>query len=51
MFKFADILTALQQTPEDAHADVAAAVEELVNSLSNRFAGVSSEIFAKRLLP
>ncbi|TQS31961.1 hypothetical protein Golomagni_07742 [Golovinomyces magnicellulatus] len=34
-------------TTEDPRGDVAAAVEDLVNSLSNRFAGVSSEIFAK----
>ncbi|KAM0290321.1 hypothetical protein ACHAO9_005098 [Fusarium lateritium] len=32
---------------DDARADVTAAVEELLNSLSNKFAGVSSEIFAK----
>ncbi|KAH6611130.1 hypothetical protein Trco_001150 [Trichoderma cornu-damae] len=32
---------------EDSSADVTAAVEELLNSLSNKFAGVSSEIFAK----
>jgi heat shock factor-binding protein 1 len=32
---------------ENAGADVTAAVEELLNSLSNKFAGVSSEIFAK----
>jgi heat shock factor-binding protein 1 len=32
---------------EDSTADVNAAVEELLNTLSNKFAGVSSEIFAK----
>ncbi|KEY69766.1 hypothetical protein S7711_03746 [Stachybotrys chartarum IBT 7711] len=32
---------------EDPRADVNAAVEELLNTLSNKFAGVSSEIFAK----
>ncbi|KAK5993315.1 hypothetical protein PT974_06744 [Cladobotryum mycophilum] len=32
---------------EDGRADVTAAVEDLLNSLSNKFAGVSSEIFAK----
>ncbi|OTA01405.1 hypothetical protein A9Z42_0017270 [Trichoderma parareesei] len=32
---------------DDSSADVTAAVEELLNSLSNKFAGVSSEIFAK----
>ncbi|CEJ81014.1 hypothetical protein VHEMI01167 [[Torrubiella] hemipterigena] len=40
-------VASVQNTSEDAHADVAVAVEELVNSLSHRFAGVSSEIFAK----
>ncbi|KAL5611624.1 hypothetical protein BROUX41_000793 [Berkeleyomyces rouxiae] len=33
--------------PDDPHADLNSAVEELLNSLSNKFAGVSSEIFAK----
>ncbi|KAH8173977.1 heat shock factor binding protein 1 domain-containing protein [Sarocladium implicatum] len=32
---------------DDGNADVTAAVEELLNSLSSKFAGVSSEIFAK----
>ncbi|PFH62088.1 hypothetical protein XA68_15179 [Ophiocordyceps unilateralis] len=32
---------------ESANADVSAAVEELLNSLSNKFAGISSELFAK----
>ncbi|KAF4967170.1 hypothetical protein FSARC_5242 [Fusarium sarcochroum] len=36
-----------ENTSDDARADVTAAVEELLNSLSNKFAGVSSEIFAK----
>ncbi|KAI5461222.1 heat shock factor binding protein 1-domain-containing protein [Mariannaea sp. PMI_226] len=36
-----------ESTQDDARADVSAAVEELLNSLSNKFAGVSSEIFAK----
>lgn len=40
-------LLTLEQTSEDANADVTAAVEELLNSLSSKFAGVSSEIFAK----
>ncbi|CAI4210258.1 unnamed protein product [Parascedosporium putredinis] len=35
---------------EDSHADLNAAVEDLLNSLSNKFAGVSSEIFAKNSL-
>lgn len=34
-------------TSDDARADVTAAVEDLLNTLSNKFAGVSSEIFAK----
>ncbi|KND93745.1 hypothetical protein TOPH_01815 [Tolypocladium ophioglossoides CBS 100239] len=34
-------------SPDTTNADVTAAVEELLNSLSNKFAGVSSEIFAK----
>ena len=38
------------QPSDDARADVTAAVEELINSLSNKFAGVSSEIFAKSAL-
>ncbi|KAL7797590.1 heat shock factor binding protein 1 domain-containing protein [Trichoderma ceciliae] len=37
----------VKQNTEDSSADVTAAVEELLNSLSNKFAGVSSEIFAK----
>ncbi|SPN98938.1 uncharacterized protein DNG_01977 [Cephalotrichum gorgonifer] len=36
-----------QQRPEDSRAELNAAVEDLLNSLSNKFAGVSSEIFAK----
>jgi hypothetical protein len=35
------------QASDDTRADVTAAVEELINSLSNKFAGVSSEMFAK----
>lgn len=34
-------------TSTDDVAELNAAVEELLNSLSNKFAGVSSEIFAK----
>ncbi|POR37020.1 Uncharacterized protein TPAR_02777 [Tolypocladium paradoxum] len=37
-------------SPETTNADVTAAVEELLNSLSNKFAGVSSEIFAKTVV-
>ncbi|RDA86567.1 hypothetical protein CP532_5989 [Ophiocordyceps camponoti-leonardi (nom. inval.)] len=32
---------------EPVNADVGAAVEELLNSLSNKFSGISSEMFAK----
>uniref|UniRef100_A0A8H7NG43 Heat shock factor binding protein 1 n=1 Tax=Bionectria ochroleuca TaxID=29856 RepID=A0A8H7NG43_BIOOC len=35
------------QASDEARPDVAAAVDELLNSLSNKFASVSSEIFAK----
>ncbi|KAK3359988.1 hypothetical protein B0T25DRAFT_564945 [Lasiosphaeria hispida] len=34
-------------TGDDAHAELTAQLEELLNTLSNKFAGVSSEIFAK----
>ncbi|KAK3308831.1 uncharacterized protein B0T15DRAFT_119982 [Chaetomium strumarium] len=34
-------------TNEDAAAELSAQLEDLLNTLSNRFAGVSSEIFAK----
>ena len=39
----------MQSTTTDATAstELAAVVDELLNSLSNKFAGVSSEIFAK----
>ena len=40
-------LTTEPQSPEGANADVSAAVEDLLNTLSNKFASVSSEIFAK----
>ncbi|GAO17273.1 hypothetical protein UVI_02061190 [Ustilaginoidea virens] len=33
--------------PQDPNADVSAAVEDLLNTLSSKFASVSSEIFAK----
>ncbi|KAK3997622.1 hypothetical protein QBC44DRAFT_315237 [Cladorrhinum sp. PSN332] len=32
---------------DDARAELTAQVEDLLNTLSNKFAGVSSEIFAK----
>jgi len=35
------------QPAEDAPAELSAVVDELLNSLSSKFAGVSSEIFAK----
>lgn len=37
----------VQANDEAKAADVNAAVEELLNTLSNKFAGISSEIFAK----
>jgi hypothetical protein len=42
-----ELLINYLQASDDANADVTAAVEELLNSLSSKFAGVSSEIFAK----
>jgi heat shock factor-binding protein 1 len=36
-----------QAEASDGAADVNAAVEELLNSISSKFASVSSEIFAK----
>ncbi|UNI18986.1 hypothetical protein JDV02_005212 [Purpureocillium takamizusanense] len=40
-------LTETPQSSESTNADVSAAVEDLLNTLSNKFASVSSEIFAK----
>src|ERR1700733_1954196 len=37
----------IQTTDNSAPAELSAVVDELLNSLSNKFAGVSSEIFAK----
>ncbi|KAL1869710.1 hypothetical protein VTK73DRAFT_3014 [Phialemonium thermophilum] len=34
-------------TSSDAHAELTAHIEDLLNTLSNKFSGVSSEIFAK----
>ncbi|KAG7288853.1 hypothetical protein NEMBOFW57_005212 [Staphylotrichum longicolle] len=34
-------------TNDDARTELTAQVEDLLNTLSNKFAGVSSEIFAK----
>jgi heat shock factor-binding protein 1 len=39
----------LEQTNNDAHGELTAQLEDLLNSLSNKFAGVSSEIFAKSI--
>ncbi|QUC19576.1 uncharacterized protein UV8b_03817 [Ustilaginoidea virens] len=36
-----------EHPPQDPNADVSAAVEDLLNTLSSKFASVSSEIFAK----
>jgi hypothetical protein len=36
-------------TDSSAPAELSAVVDELLNSLSNKFAGVSSEIFAKSM--
>ncbi|RKL43578.1 hypothetical protein BFJ72_g4401 [Fusarium proliferatum] len=47
MVSTAPLTRSLSKPSDDARADVTAAVEELLNSLSNKFAGVSSEIFAK----
>ncbi|ROT43195.1 hypothetical protein SODALDRAFT_33250 [Sodiomyces alkalinus F11] len=41
------VLTTFQSNEDTKAADVNAAVEELLNTLSNKFAGISSEIFAK----
>lgn len=37
----------ITQTNDDARTELTAQVEDLLNTLSNKFAGVSSEIFAK----
>lgn len=37
----------ITQTNDDARSELTAQVEDLLNTLSNKFAGVSSEIFAK----
>ncbi|KAL2151848.1 hypothetical protein VTH82DRAFT_5032 [Thermothelomyces myriococcoides] len=36
-----------QSTSDDARGELTAQVDELLNTLSNKFASVSSEIFAK----
>ncbi|KAL6849535.1 hypothetical protein ACO1O0_009076 [Amphichorda felina] len=36
-----------KQNSDEARPDVTAAVDELLNTISNKFANVSSEIFAK----
>ncbi|KAG6008925.1 hypothetical protein E4U54_008637 [Claviceps lovelessii] len=42
-----DSLSNKASAPETSSPDVSAAVEDLLNTLSNKFASVSSEIFAK----
>ncbi|KAG5983202.1 hypothetical protein E4U55_000543 [Claviceps digitariae] len=42
-----DSLSNKPSVPESSNPDVSAAVEDLLNTLSNKFASVSSEIFAK----
>ncbi|KAJ2973214.1 hypothetical protein NQ176_g6736 [Zarea fungicola] len=43
-----DSNTPVQDNPgDDARTELNAAVEELLNTIQNKFAGVSSEIFAK----
>ncbi len=37
----------LPQTNDDARSELTAQLEDLLNTLSNKLAGVSSEIFAK----
>jgi len=37
----------VNSTGTDAPAELSAVVDELLNSISNKFAGVSSEVFAK----
>lgn len=37
----------MDQTSDDARAELTAQLDELLNTLSNKFAGVSSEMFAK----
>lgn len=43
----ADSSTAQANTSDDARAELSAQIEDLLNTLSNKFSGVSSEIFAK----
>ncbi|KAL2160673.1 hypothetical protein VTH06DRAFT_1361 [Thermothelomyces fergusii] len=38
---------AAQSTSDDARGELTAQVDDLLNTLSNKFASVSSEIFAK----
>lgn len=39
--------SAQSQNSDDARAELTARIDDLINMLSNKFAGVSSEIFAK----
>lgn len=41
------LITQPIQTSDDARAELTVQLEDLLNTLSNKFAGVSSEIFAK----
>lgn len=41
------ISSCISQTSDDARGELTAQLEDLLNTLSNKFAGVSSEIFAK----
>ena len=41
----------IPQTNDDARSELTAQLEDLLNTLSNKLAGVSSEIFAKSRLP
>lgn len=41
----------IPQTNDDARSELTAQLEDLLNTLSNKLAGVSSEIFAKSSLP
>ena len=40
-----------QQANDDARGELTAQIDDLLNTLSNKFAGVSSEIFAKSTVP
>lgn len=46
-FRYIGTVLTRRQESEEARPDVIAAVDELLNTVSNKFASVSSEIFAK----